>query len=728
MRASSAGGRADESVSIRGAATRRPRRILLDFRAVESPSGWSAPRPAVGGRTGPGALPSGGFGRSLLRILALNVAVLALYRLLFVLWFAAPDSRALLPAVLWQGFRVDSVLLAAEVGGIALVALATRWLRPAPFLAAAWAATAVNVGCAVVNLAFYRERRQHLWEMLFANVDRISQVGVAAEPFFRTHPWTFPLLVGGLFGLATVARRDARRARVSSTAGWREGRVAIGLAALVLAGLAVALERAPTKRGGADRMRWRLAASKYTMLFPDHELNQAVVNPLFDLAVYHVPAALVRGDYRLGEAEAIGRTKRILGLAGTDPRYPLLRDLHGDASLGIRNVVVVLVEGLGTTTLEDRDVDGPVMPFLVSLGARGLLFPDTWQSFSATDGSVFSVTTSLHRGFDAHAGASHFFPYEFTGSFGSLPRILGSDGLRHYFFAGFRQRIDEFVSFASNQGHRAFGYEQLVERLGDRADASGDTLGLYDHVLFELAADEILSDETPFTVQIMTGTSHSPWVVPPGHDTGALPSDLGTFRYVDAALGKFVERLRARPDFDSILFVVTGDHTSILPPGATIGARHRVPLVLWSTRLAGRRGEWVDRQGLRASHVDVLPTILGRIAGEHPFAGVGRDLLTAPVDEARPIVSSSHHESLFLEGAWALRHAPAADVTTLSPLAGGELVEVDVARDHPDVVGALLEDYFALYEASDRLARSARVFPRDRRPTVGAVSAVPEGE
>jgi len=683
---------------------------------------WPGPDPEAEASRG-----GAGFRRRLARVLLLNLAAFALYRALFVAWFVEPSARGFLPGVLWQGFRVDSVLLAAEVGGIAVVALLVRRLRPAPVLAALWAATAVNLGCAVVNLAFYRERRQHLWEMLLANVDRLSEVGVAAEPFFRTHPWASPVIAGGLVGVAALARRDARGAARAVGHDWREVRVAIGLALVVAAGLAVALERAPTKRGGPSRTRWRLAASKYTMLFPDHELNQAVVNPLFDLAVYHLPASLSRPGHRLGEDEALETTRSLLGLAPADPRHPLLRTLRGDGSLGIRNVVVVLIEGLGTTILQGEAADGPILPFLSSLAARGLVFPDTWQSFSATDGSVFAATTSLHRGFDANAGASHFFPYEFTGNFGSLPRILGSDGWRHYFFAGFRQRIDEFVSFQSNQGHRAFGYEQLVARLGDRAEASGDSLGLHDRVLFELAADEILSGPGPFTAQVMTGTSHSPWIVPAGFDAGVLPPDLGTFRYVDAALRDFVDRLRLRPDFDDTLFVVTGDHTSLLPPGAPGSARYRVPLVVWSSRLEERRAEWAGREAMRASHVDILPTVLGRIAGDHPFAGMGRDLLAAPPGDVPGIVSNTHHESLYVKGPWALRYAPGAGAVVLSPLEDGEIVERDASAEHPEIAASLLREVLSLSESADRLARAARVFPRDVRPAAGPTAAVAAG-
>ena len=657
----------------------------------------------------------GPLARRVARIVLANLVALAAYRVLFVLWFAQPGSRLSLAPVLWRGFRVDVVLLSVELGVIGTVALLVRWLRPGPFVAALWGVTVLNVGSAVLNLGFYRERRQHLWEGLLANIDRVSQIGVAIEPFVEQHWWTVPVLLGGLAGAALFARREARRATAPPRDLWRDPRAVATFAVVIAAGLALGVERVPTKRG--DKTRLRIAASKYLMYYPDPELNQAVVNPLFDFLLYHLPAALARPGYRLDADDALATTTRLLGLAPQDARHPLLRTVRGDGSLGIRNVVVVLVEGLGTSTLERREAGGPVMPFTSRLAAEGLLFPSCYQSFASTDGSVFAATTSLHRGYDFREKASYFFPYEFAGSFGSLPRILGADRYRHYFFAGFRQRIDEFVSFTSNQGYRALGYEQLVTRLGERATASGNTLGLYDHVLLELAADAVLSEPGPFTVQIMTGTSHSPWKVPDDFDAGGLSPEMATFRYVDRALEDFVERLRReRSDFDATLFVVTGDHTSVLH-GMGGGERLRVPLVLWSTGLAQQRDAWTDRQGLRASHVDILPTVLGRIAGEHPFAGMGRDLLAAPVDEVPALVSSNHQDSLYLKGPWALRYAPARDEVQLSRVDGEDIREEDVADRHPEIAESLLHEFLSLYETADRLAHAARVFPRDARPS-----------
>jgi hypothetical protein len=651
--------------------------------------------------------------RRVARIVLLNLVVLAAYRTLFVWWFGEDGTLLRLPEVLWQGLRIDVTLLSVELAALGVLALVGRYLRPSTFLAGLWLVTSINVVCVLLNLAFYGERRQHMWEMLLANLDRVSQIAVAAEPFVEAHVSAMLAALVGVAGFTALAVRDVRAASGPRRDLWREPRAVLALVGVVVLGLVVSVERVPTKRR-SDGTKFRIAASKYLMQFPSHVLNQAVVNPLVDLAIYHLPAALKRPGYRLGEAQSLATTLRLLHLSPQDPAHPLLRSLHGDGGLGIRNVVVVMVEGLGTAILDHRAEDGAVMPFLAGLAAQGLYFPRCYQSFSSTDGSVFAVTTSLNRSFAAHARTPYFFPYEFGGSFGSLPRVLGSERYRHFFFAGFRQRIAEFVSFAANQGFEAFGYDQLVRRLGERAHDASSSLGIFDHVLLDEAASTVLAADQPFTLEVMTGTSHSPWVVPDGFEPGRVGPELATFRYVDAALRAFVERLRRELDgFDATLFVITGDHTSFLPDGDHGGDRFRVPLVLWSTALAARRAAWTDRQSMRASHVDVLPTVLGRIPGAHPFAGMGRDLLTAPLEDEHGIVSGSHHESLYLKGGFALRYTPLDDSARLSTVDGEQIGEEDVASAHPAVVSELRREVLSLYETADRLAHAARVFPRD---------------
>lgn len=659
------------------------------------------------------------FARKALELVAANCLVFLVYRLVFLAAFTDPAVLGDMPVVLLFGFRLDVAILGLELLVVAALALATRHLRYGAALGALWGFTYVNTLAVVANLLFFRERNQHLWEMLLANLGRPAEIAVALEPFLHLHP-----LLPVAFALTTVgfvfaARRHGRALAGEARDLWASPRtVAVAVAVLGVLFLTNLEPIADRKRAGNFRIG--TTASKHYMAFADYVLNQAVVNPLYDLVHYYGPSAFARSRYQLERAEALAVSRTLLRLPAGDDRYPLLRAVDGASALGLRNVVLLQVEGLGSV-LEHRVDDRWIMPFLRGLVDEGLYLPDVYQSFGATDGSVFATVTSLHRTFAVSENKSYFFPYEFNGHFGCLARVLGSRGYHHYFFAGFRQRISEFVSFMSNQGYEAFGFDEFVARLGDRAEQESNTLGIFDGPMLREVADILLAAPGSFTAHIVTATSHSPWETPAPTPASFADPRLATFRYVDEAIRAFVERLRAtRADFDRTLFVVVGDHTSVTF-GSGLVERIRVPLVLYATPLAREKARWADRQGARGSHVDILPTVLALLDGTHVYGGMGRNLLGTETAESG-IISSSHHDSLYLKDGFALHYAPHDGTTQLYAFTGGDLVPRDVSEAHPDVAERLRREYLALYETSDRLTREKRIFPRreGERPAVAA--------
>jgi hypothetical protein len=109
--------------------------------------------------------------RALLSVL-LNCAVFAAYRLFFIGLFGAPGARSGASAALLRGLGLDAALLALELCILALLALVTRRLRLRAALAGLWVFTCLNALCAAVNLFVFRERHQHLWEIVPANIGR----------------------------------------------------------------------------------------------------------------------------------------------------------------------------------------------------------------------------------------------------------------------------------------------------------------------------------------------------------------------------------------------------------------------------------------------------------------------------------------------------------------------------------------------------------------------------
>jgi phosphoglycerol transferase MdoB-like AlkP superfamily enzyme len=644
-----------------------------------------------------------------LGLLAFNFAVLAVYRLLFVAWFAPRSAWEQLPAVLLRGLRLDLAMLSLELLVVLGLVLLTRHARGSVLVALLWIVTSFNALVTGVNLLFVRERNQHLWEMLFAYLAEPRDMWVALRPFLLEHPLLVALLGLVLAGFVVVATRHVRGLGPHRYDLWRPWYMApLALGLLLLLALTMIQPVTVKHVGGRPKAEVVWIASRHQMAFDDYVLNQAVVNPLWDLVREYLPVALSGGrqEYRLEAAEALALAQRLLGIPEGDRPYPLLRTLRGVGGLGIRNVVVIQVEGLGATLVERDEPQGPVTPFLRSLAAEGLYFPRVYQSFPTTDGAVFATLTSLHWT-HAFSGQGVRLSQSVMGTyFASLPRLHVAPDARHYAFSGFRHRTADLVSFQRNLGFRAAGFDELERPLGPRTMGP---LGINDGPLLQEAARVVTASPGPFSVYVMTGTSHSPWQVPSEAPNPLGNSPLGTFRYVDDSIRAFVERLRAeRPDFDQTLLVVTGDHTS-----ATRGTqpleRFRLPVILAGPPITRARARWPALPGRPASEVDVLPTIASLLDGDRAYAGMGRSLFEAPV--AAGIISGDAKETFYFKDGFALRYQLRSGRAELLAVDGDSMPPADLSGEHSEVARRLTREFLALYETTDRLVRENRVFP-----------------
>lgn len=644
-----------------------------------------------------------------LGLVVLNLLLLAAYRLLFVAWFARRAAWGEVPAVLLHGLRLDLALLGLELLILGGLVLLTRRVRGRVLGAGLWVITTINATVAAINLLFVRERNQHLWEMLFAYLAEPGDIWVALRPFLREHPLLVALVLLVLAALVTLATRHVRRLGGHRHDLWRPWYApALTLGVLALFALTMAQPITVKQVGGRAKTEVAWIASRHHMALDDYVLNQAVVNPLWDLIREYLPVAMAGGrpPYRLETVDALPLAQRLLGLPEGDRPYPLLRTLRGTAGLGIRNVVLIQVEGLGATLLEHDEPQGPVMPFLRSLAAEGLYFPRIYQSFPSTDGAVFATLTSVHW---THAlgGSGVRLSQSIMGTyFASLPRLLTSPGAQHYAFSGFRHRTAEITTFLRNLGFRAAGFDALEKPLGPAAIGP---LGINDGPLLLEAARVVTASPAPFSLYVMTGTSHSPWQVPPEAPMPLGNSPLGTFRYADDSIRAFVERLRAaRPDFDQTLLVVIGDHT-----GPTFGSlpleRLRLPLILAGPPIARARARWSGLPDRVASEVDVLPTIGSLLEGDRAYAGMGRSLFEPPVTAG--IISGDPKETFYFKDGFALRYRLTAGEAELLAVDGDAMPPADLSREHPEVASRLTREFLALYETTDRLMRENRLFP-----------------
>lgn len=203
-----------------------------------------------------------------------------------------------------------------------------------------------------------------------------------------------------------------------------------------------------------------------------------------------------------------------------------------------------------------------------------------------------------------------------------------------------------------NQGAitRQFGFEQIRFRESwDNSESVGHKGMPSDRSFLRQVADAMRSGDIwpageTAMVEAVTYSSHFPFLIPDEFLTINLRDDypehlddyIEAISYVDAAVGEYIDYLRSRPDADSTMIVIVGDHETLatmrsdirkhsLEISALVDSESYVPMIVLNSPVAGRREEVMGQ-------VDVYSTILdmfGLWGAPDVFPGLGYSALRA---------------------------------------------------------------------------------------------------
>ena len=276
-----------------------------------------------------------------------------------------------------------------------------------------------------------------------------------------------------------------------------------------------------------------------------------------------------------------------------DPHYPLERPTPVDTFLSpyfqsgkeTPNIVIIIVESLGAEMMGTG-----AMPFVDSLAATGLYWPNCLSTTMRSYGAIPAVTGSV--------GGPRSFQFGTMPDHNSLFSLLKSSGYntRAYYAGDFHfdciyefltaQRLDylsplydEFVS-SPPQGAYWWGYNDDI---------------LFAHTLNDLEGYSRHPHHAPHLSLVTTLSMHEELRLPDKAlqqdyqrrasllkpaSTG-LASLFPACLFTDDCLRRFINGYRKLPGYANTLFVITGDHASGRQRGDYL-ASHHVPLILWS--------------------------------------------------------------------------------------------------------------------------------------------------
>ena len=638
-----------------------------------------------------------------------NLTVFFLYRLCFLKFLIAATIIGNVHLFL-SGLRLDLALFGFELASFILVLLLWKKIKLRYVFLALLAITFIHIIACAANFFILKERAQQFGELLVEYITSPADILFTIGTFLAENSLVaFCIVIFAAIMMYTAYIVYTRPFfKIDFAPRGSVKNIVTLVSILMLCGVCV-LE--PVRINQRKRPHgWTIALihSDNYNIKSNYFLNQAIHNPLFEFASVDTPHAFSFSPRQYLEHDtAIHLCSSLIGSNEENKLYPFLRKITSPLDLGIRNVIILQVEGLSEDWVEQK-IDGRyVMPFLHNLKEHSLYFPNTIQVAGNTSSGLFSTTTSMLKEFSEKRN-ERFTPYEINGYYGTIPRILGSNRYRHFYFQAFRQAEKKFRSFMANQGYETFNYNYFRERRDrkNKLEESNSMLGIFDGPFLEECANILASQKGFFTAHIMTSTSHSPWKIPQSFQRPFSTGGANAFNYVDASIKKFLEILGSDPvKFNQTLFVIVADHASV--DSKNVIEKIRIPLFFYTPALETHK--LCEKSTTYVSQMDILPTILALIGGEHRYSGMGQNLLHRGLHNG--IISGASHSLFYIKDSYCLEYDPYQDVSALFKIIDNQRDPADISREHPEVCEQMKHECIAQIEAARFLKKEKRVFP-----------------
>lgn len=371
--------------------------------------------------------------------------------------------------------------------------------------------------------------------------------------------------------------------------------------------------------------------------------------------------------------------------------YPLARPFKANAGLASHfalkekppHLVIVIIDGLGHELTGQEAAIGGFTPFLDSLEAQSLSWKNFLSNSTAARAAIPSLLGSLPFGKTVFPELDHFVHRQ------TLYGVLKDNGYHTAFHYGGNTALYQWDRFLAEEQ-----VDQILDFKGfgpsyqkQDADAAGNSQGYPDKELFRhweahkrsyamprLDVFVTLSSKRPFNIPLQEAYLRLADQAVAARDRGRKARELirrnrqflASLRYTDDALRNFFQSYRHHPEYQNTLFLITGSHNPPEFAGESTLNQFRVPLLIFSPML--RRPE---RLHSLASHMDVLPSILGLLEASYPMqipkqvSWLGTGLIhegTFKKGKTIPLQGSGYRLNDFLSGSYLLSDGTAYEL------------------------------------------------------------------
>ncbi|HON45690.1 MAG TPA: LTA synthase family protein, partial [Planctomycetota bacterium] len=546
----------------------------------------------------------------------INLFLFAIYRILFLHLFANQKNYL----ILLSGCRLDIALIFFEIFLIGMYQILRNKHSLRTIFTFFCTITFIHILYCTANLFYFQERYQHLNEGLMAYIASPYEIWIAVSPVLKNKWYLLLFLMLLIFFWIYLTIYFKNRIQQQDIKIWNFPCPLLPCLFLTALCLLPTIDPVIVKKS-KSALGWkpRFAHSKYYTKYNNYIQNQAIPNPWYELFRVYIALSLQKQlPYKLDKQEAWTITKNILQLLHTDEKYPLLQTIQSPHTFNIENIVIVQIEGLTQSILEKQINDQFIMPFCHQLSREGIYFPNILQSYNATSGGFYSTATSIHK--DPFQEKQKIFTNsEINCNFATLTKLLPSEEYTFYMATPFRQNINDFITFTTNQGFQSYTYNEFHNRLKEKdlLEKAEDMQGIFDEYFLQECAEILENTKTKYVMHLITVTSHSPWTTPDDFPNIFSTQAFNAYHYTDKSIEKFIKRLQQNKEqYNKTLFVYLADHVGYCLTEDFL-ERNRIPLIFHHPQL---NNAYTHHQTVYGSQVDVLPTILYILGNTHQYS------------------------------------------------------------------------------------------------------------
>ncbi len=282
------------------------------------------------------------------------------------------------------------------------------------------------------------------------------------------------------------------------------------------------------------------------------------------------------------------------------------------------NVIFVTIESFSAEFMKAFGNEENISPNLDAIAKKSLFFTNLKATGTRTIRGLEALTLSV----PPTPGNSIVRRLNNENLF-NISSPLKDRGYEAKFLYGGDGYFDNMNYFFESNGFEIVDRKKFAEKEINFENAWGvSDEDLFDKTIAE--ADKSYAAGKPFLNFVMTTSNHRPFTYPAGKiDIAPKTGRNGAVKYTDYAIGKLLEKSRAKKWFDNTIFIFIADHCAGSAGNTDVPLwRYQIPAIFYAPKIISPK--IFDKN---VSQIDIAPTLFGIMNLSYKSKFFGTDVL-----------------------------------------------------------------------------------------------------